>query len=66
MCCFIIYSHRYISSVPLSQFSKSETQDLKMKDICAKRGYDAWALQVAGLLESCTDLPSADAVYHKA
>jgi len=50
-----------------SQFRKSETQDLKnnIKDICAKRGYDAWAMQVAGLLESCTDLPSVDAVYHK-
>lgn len=35
-----------------------------IKEKCKSRGYDEWALQVQGTLESCHDLPAVDAVYH--
>jgi hypothetical protein len=38
----------------------------RVMEMCFVRGYDSWAMEVKGRLESCIDLPAEEAVHHRA
>lgn len=39
---------------------------VRLMEACFLRGYDQWAMEIKGRLESCIDLPAQEAVYHHA